>query len=86
MTKKHVGGRPTLAQQGREKIEVRVCLALYRGEDDDLIDWFDSIPYRKKSKFVKTALRAGGMTVEINDSTFETIISDDFLDELLGGL
>ena len=36
---------------------VRVKLRLYPGEDDDLIVFFDSIPFRLRATMVKQALR-----------------------------
>ena len=86
MKEKNIGGRPTLAEQDIERVQIRVSLTLYQGEDDDLINWFDSIPHRKKAERVKTALRAGGMTIVDDDDSREEFISDDFLDELLGAL
>lgn len=86
MKEKTDGGRPTLAQLNIERVRIKVCLTLYQGEDDDLIDWFDSIPHRKRASNVKIALRQGGMTeVEHHDESPE-FIADDLLDSLLGAL
>ena len=39
---------------------IRIKLRLYPGQDDDLIRFFDSIPFRLRAAMVKTALRSGG--------------------------
>lgn len=86
MKEKSIGGRPTLAEQDIERIQIRTTLTLYRGFDDDLIDWFDSIPSRKRAGRIKIALRQGGMTVTQPEDSDEEFISDDLLDGLLGAL
>ena len=84
--KKNQGGRPKLTELDIERITIRITLTLYEGEDDDLIDWFDSIPIRKRASSIKTALRQGGASAEDDHQEFEEFISDDLLDDLLGAL
>lgn len=57
---------------------VRVKLRLYPGEDDDLIVFFDAIPYRLRATMVKQTLRSGTLTVneeltEDDDQLFEAL-------------
>ncbi len=86
MTKLNQGGRPTLEELDVMRLTMRITLTLYEGEDDDLIDWFDSIPIRKRAQSVKTALRQGGVSVDNEPEEFTEFISDDLLDDLLGAL
>jgi type II secretory pathway component PulC len=56
---------------GRKKLEenaiiISTRITLRPGEDDDLIAAFQRIPPRKFSAFIKTGLRSGGLTVNIN--------------------
>ena len=85
-TKSASGGRPTLSELDIERILIRISLTLYLGEDDDLIDWFDSIPNGKRAHFVKTALRQGGMTTPKEKEEFDEFIDDDLFDDLLSAL
>ena len=50
--KKSRAGRPR-----RETIVVMVKLRLHPGEDDDLIDFFASLPHRGRARAVTAALR-----------------------------
>ena len=43
---------------------MRVKLRLYPGQDDDLIAFFHSIPFRLRAAMVKRALRSGTQTQE----------------------
>ena len=79
-------GRPTLDSQDIERVLIRISLTLHEGEDDDLIDWFDSIPDGKRANLVKTALRQGGVTHQKEVEEMDELISDDYLDELLGAI
>ena len=79
-------GRPTLDSQDIERVLIRISLTLYSGEDDDLIDWFDSIPDGKRANLVKTALRQGGVTHQKEVEEADELISDDFFSELLSAL
>jgi hypothetical protein len=49
-------GRPRLAEP---TIVCRLALTLRRGEDDDLIAFFEAIPVRGRPAAVKEALRSG---------------------------
>lgn len=57
---------------------VRVKLRPYPSEDDDLIVFFDAIPYRLRATMVKQALRSGTLTAneeltEDDDQLFEAL-------------
>lgn len=84
--KNNQGGRPTLAELEIERVVIRIALTLYEGEDDDLIEWFDSLDHGKRAHSVKIALRQGGMSANNNEAEFDEFISDDLLDDLLGTL
>ena len=84
--KKEQGGRPSLAELDIKRVVIQTTLTLYEGEDDDLIEWFDSIPNGKRAHLVKIALRQGGMSSENDHQEFSEFISDDLLDDLLGTL
>ena len=64
MTKTDGRGRPSLAELDITRVLIRVSITLYEGDDDDLIDWFDSIPDGKRASYIKTALRQGGASAE----------------------
>ncbi len=42
-------------------VVIRTVLSLREGEDDDLIEAFRSVPPRKRSAYIKAAMRSGGM-------------------------
>ena len=42
---------------------IRLTLVLRPGEDDDLIDWFASMPQRGRARAVICALRQGGVNL-----------------------
>ena len=86
MKQQNQGGRPTLSELNIERLVIRIALTLYIGSDDDLIEWFDSIPDGKRAHFVKTALRQGGMTTPSREEEFDDLITDDLLDDLLSAL
>ena len=79
-------GRPSLEDLEITRVVFRVAITLHEGDDDDLIDWFNAIPPRKRASFVKTALRQGGMTDTQEQEEFNDLITDDLLDDLLGAL
>lgn len=85
MTKptKNKGGRPPLTMT---RIRKKVTLTLYEGIDDDLINWFDSIPKGEIANSIKTALRQGGITLEQEDENVEDLISDDAFADFLDGI
>ncbi|MGC1378241.1 MAG: hypothetical protein WA821_18565 [Anaerolineales bacterium] len=63
-------------------VVIRAVLTLREGEDDDLIAVFQQVPARKRAAYIKTALRSGGMKVEIDDlpDDDDLIVNlDDFL-------
>ena len=64
------GGRPR-----RDTVVVRIALSLHPGEDDDLIDFFASLPKGGRTKAVMTALRTGS----INQVLVEEGLDDDQL-------
>jgi len=45
--------------------QVRITLSLREGEDDDLIDFMDRLPFRGRAAAVKTALRTGNLTAAL---------------------
>ncbi len=79
-------GRPSLKELDITRVIIRATITLYEGDDDDLIDWFDSIPAGKRASYIKTALRQGGASTENQPEEFGEFISDDLLDDLLGTL
>jgi hypothetical protein len=47
-------------------VVIRAVLSLREGEDDDLIEVFRRVPPRKRSAFIRAAMRSGGMkTVDL---------------------
>lgn len=63
-------------KRGRRKdvnpsIEYLIHLRLRAGEDDDLINFLNSIPKRRRASGVKSALRVGGVQVAISASLAE---------------
>ena len=71
---KHKGGRPR-----RETVVVRVKLRLHPGEDDDLIDFFASLPERGRARAVISALRTGDIhQVLVDEGIDEDQMADDF--------
>ena len=61
-------GRPK-----RETVVIRLNLRLHPGEDDDLINFFASLPYGGRAKGVMIALRTGN----INQILMDEGIDDD---------
>jgi len=68
------GGRPR-----RETVVVRVKLRLHPGEDDDLIDFFASLPERGRARAVIGALRTGDIhQVLVDEGIDDEQMADDF--------
>ena len=68
------GGRPR-----RETVVVRVKLRLHPGEDDDLIDFFASLPKRGRARAVIGALRSGDIRqVLVEEGIDEDQMADAF--------
>ena len=68
------GGRPR-----RETVVVRVKLRLHPGEDDDLIDFFASLPERGRARAVIGALRTGDINqVLVDEGIDDDQMADDF--------
>jgi hypothetical protein len=59
-------------------VVIRTALTLREGEDDDLLEVFLKVPARKRANFIKSAMRQGGLNVEI-----EGLPNDDELAEAL---
>lgn len=55
-------GRPR-----RGSIKIVITLRLVPGEDDDLLDFFRSMPAGRKALAVKAGLRSGGIRPECNN-------------------
>jgi hypothetical protein len=71
---KRKGGRPR-----RETVVVRVKLRLHPGEDDDLIDFFASLPERGRARAVIGALRTGDINqVLVDEGIDDDQMADDF--------
>ena len=68
------GGRPR-----RETVVVRVKLRLHPGEDNDLIDFFASLPERGRARAVIGALRTGDiLQVLVDEGIDDDQMADDF--------
>ena len=76
-------GRPPLPNP---PIQIRLTLTLHEGIDDDLIEWFESIPNGQKALSIKVALRQGGMTLTKQDEEAEDLMDDDLFAEFLDAL
>jgi hypothetical protein len=74
--KKNHAGRPR-----RETVVVMVKLRLHPGEDDDLIDFFASLPDRGRARAVMTALRTGNISQVLVD---EGLDDDRMAEDMLG--
>jgi len=74
--KKNHAGRPR-----RETVVVMVKLRLHPGEDDDLIDFFASLPDRGRARAVMTALRTGNISQVLVD---EGLDDDQMAKDMLG--
>ena len=75
---KRTGGRPR-----RETIVVRVKLRLHPGEDDDLVEFFASLPERGRARAVVRALRTGSVNQVLRE---EGIDDDQMADDFEGWL
>jgi type II secretory pathway component PulC len=72
---------------GRKKLEgkatvISTRITLRPGEDDDLITAFQRVPTRKYSAFIKSGLRSGGLTVNIDGLPDDA----DLAESLLSGI
>lgn len=77
------GGRPPLTMT---RIRKKLTLTLYSGIDDDLIDWFNSIPKGEIANSIKTSLRQGGIALEQEEPMSEELMSDDVFADFLDGI
>ena len=60
-----------------EVVELHVHLRLRRGEDDDLIRFFEQAGARQRSAALKLALRAGGLSDQLSaDGPSEAELTD----------
>ncbi len=64
-----------------QPVVVQVKFRLHRGEDDDLLAWFEQIPARLRVAAVKAAIRGGGMNLNS-----EILPSDDEVERALDAL
>ena len=74
-----MAGRPrstTLA------VVIRAAITLHEGEDDDLIAVFQNVPARKRANFIKTAMRSGGLQVDMDGLPDDSELADS-LDSFL---
>jgi hypothetical protein len=72
-------GRPPLEV---EIVRVQLTLSLRRGRDDDLIEFFKSLPYGSKATAVMAAMRSGNLEAAAD----EDYVSDDEMDDALADL
>ena len=73
------GGRPR-----KETVVVMVKLRLHPGEDDDLIDFFASLPNRGRARAVTAALRTGHIgQVLIGEGLDDDQMAEDMLESFL---
>ncbi|MBN1139300.1 MAG: hypothetical protein JXM73_22175 [Anaerolineae bacterium] len=70
------GGRPR-----RETVTVWLKLRLHPGEDDDLINFFASLPERGRARSVMAALRTGNIAQALAD---EGLDDDQMAEDMLG--
>jgi len=73
-------GRPKLSQK---VIHLHIQMSLRAGEDDDLIAALGAIPARKRSSFVKSSLRSGGIHVNLGDLPDDDDLADSLMDNFL---
>ena len=77
--RKNHAGRPR-----RETVVVMIKLRLHPGEDDDLIDFFASLPDRGRARAVITALRTGNINqVLIDEGLDDDQMAEDMLESFL---
>ena len=77
--KKNHAGRPR-----RETVVVMVKLRLHPGKDDDLIDFFASLPDRGRARAVMTALRTGNISqVLVEEGLDDDQMAKDMLESFL---
>ena len=69
--------RPSLSPD-EQPVIVMVKLRLYRGQDDDLLDFFQRLPARLRAASVKQALRSGELPVAAETESDD----DDIVDAL----
>lgn len=61
-----------------------VKLILYAGEDDDLIDYLEAAPERKRAAAIKAAMRSGQIgTLDLGDLPDDDELMDAFEDLLI---
>ena len=73
------GGRPK-----KETTIVQISLSLHPGEDDDLIDFFASLPKRGRAKAVVAALRTGNIQqVLVDEGIDDDQMAEDMLESFL---
>jgi hypothetical protein len=64
-----------------QPIVVQVKFRSHRGEDDDLLNWFEQIPAQLRVAAVKAAIRGGGMNLKS-----EVLPGDDEVERALDAL
>ncbi len=58
-----MAGRPKATSLS---VVIRAVLSLREGEDDDLIQVFQTVPARKRAAFIKAAMRSGGLQINVD--------------------
>lgn len=74
-----MAGRPRATSLS---VVIRAVLTLREGEDDDLIEVFQSVPARKRAAFIKAAMRSGGLQVNVDGLPDDSELADS-LDNFL---
>jgi hypothetical protein len=73
-------GRPPLAE---EPVYVQIKLSLRPGRDDDLIDFFASLPHGTRATAVMTAMRSGNLSAAADPDYVSDKEMTDALDALM---
>ena len=72
-------GRPPLE---KETVYVQIKLSLRPGRDDDLIDFFNSLPHGSRATAVMAAMRSGNLSAAADPD----YVSDDKITDALDAL
>jgi hypothetical protein len=76
-------------QRGRPPLScpittIHITLNLRGGDDDDLRHFFEVIPPRRRAMALKTALRAGGVTIAAGNTALDDDLSEAAASLLFG--
>lgn len=73
-------GRPELEC---EVVEIHIHLRLRRGEDDDLIQFFEAAGERRRVLRLKQALRTGNLQIAMRENLMDDAALADSVDDFL---